>query len=372
MRECKECLIPVSAPDVSLDDFGVCNFCVSQRTVARHDEEVLRKQRAANLESTLRRARGSKAPYDALVCLSGGKDSIYLLYKLKVEYGLKMLAFTTDMNIPPIAWESIRKTVAKLDVELLTFRPPSDFYRKFYRYLLTNQEKRGAVRTVCYVCAPLFEGFALRAATEKGIPLVFAGYSPGQPDPKRMVYEFSKGHIRYTDWTPAALKDSGLFSQQELSLFWNPFNYPENTKFPRYLAPFHAWDYNQEANMKAVVDLGLVKNHKAASPVESNCPLNWLLMYSDLKNLGYNPYAPEFSALIREGKANKLYWQVTMPIINGMIKYQIGLGANVRRSMKWLGLEGKDLIINRPEQEDWISSPPISMEGQADKPRVLS
>ena len=56
--------------------------------------------------------------------------------------------------------------------------------------------------------------------------------------------------------------------------------------------------------MKKVVQLGLVSNSRHASPVHSNCPLNWLLMYSDLQNLHYNPYAPEFSTLIREGKAS--------------------------------------------------------------------
>ena len=55
--------------------------------------------------------------------------------------------------------------------------------------------------------------------------------------------------------------------------------------------------------MKKVVELGLVASSKHASPVYSNYPINWLLMYSDLKNLGYNPYAPEFATLIREGKA---------------------------------------------------------------------
>ena len=36
--------------------------------------------------------------------LSGGKDSCYLLYKLKREYGLNVAAFTADMNVPDAAW----------------------------------------------------------------------------------------------------------------------------------------------------------------------------------------------------------------------------------------------------------------------------
>ena len=55
----------------------------------------------------------------------------------------------------------------------MTFRPPREFYRKLFRLLLQNQEERGAVRTVCYVCAPLYEAYSLNLAIEKKIPLVF-------------------------------------------------------------------------------------------------------------------------------------------------------------------------------------------------------
>jgi hypothetical protein len=187
----------------------------------------------------------------------------------------------------------------------------------------------------------------LKLATEKGIPLVLAGYSPGQPEPDRMTYEFSRRLLCDTDWTPPEMRASGLFSDDELSLFWNPFRYPQGTKFPRYLAPFHAWRYSQSEAMSKVVELGLIANRRNASPVHSNCPVNWLLMYSDLQNLGFNPYAPEFSQLIREGKASRLYWRVMGPVVNFMIKRQMFLGRNVRKSLEWLDLKPSDLRITR-------------------------
>ena len=196
--------------------------------------------------------------------------------------------------------------------------------------------------------APLFESYALKVAVEKGIPLVLAGYSPGQPEPERMMYEFSQELICETDWTPPEVRDSGQFDERELSRFWNPHTYPSGTSFPRYLAPFHAWDYNQTDVMQKVVELGLISSRKNASPVHSNCPVNWLLMYSDLIHLGYNPYAPEFARLIREGKASRLYWRFMLPIVNGMIRSKLFLGRNVTRSLKWLGLGTQDLKITRP------------------------
>ena len=347
MGECRNCLLPDRAPGAALNAAQLCSACHAYPSTSREALEQARQRHALDLEQTLR-TRNGHAAYDCLVNLSGGKDSCYLLYKLVREYGLKVLAFTTHINLPPVAWENIRRTVQALDVEHLVYTPPQEFYRKMFRHLLRNQEARGAVRTVCYVCAPLFEGFALQAAVGKRIPLVVAGYSPGQPEPERMRYEFAPEMIRAHDWTPPELRASGLFSAAELDLFWNPFRYPSGTSFPRYLAPFHAWPYHQDEVMKKVVELGLIASRSHASPVHSNCPVNWLLMYSDLKNLGYNPYTPEFSRLIREGKASRRYWKFMGPVVDFMIRRKVYLGRNVKTSLRWLGLREEELRITRP------------------------
>lgn len=346
MGQCVRCLLPEAVPNSDLTGHSICGLCreYEQRSVLPLVNQ--RDKWIRVLEEVIEGCRGV-GEYDCLVNLSGGKDSCYLLYKLKREYDLNVLAFTMDINVPDIAWDNIRRTVAKLDVPHVTYRPPHEFYRKLYRFLLQNQEERGAVRTVCYVCAPLYEGYSLRIAIEKRIPVVFAGYSPGQPDPERMEFEFSRQIICETDWTPPAVRDSGIFDERELSMFWNPLRYPSGTSFPRYIAPFHAWPYSQDEVMRQVVKLGLARNRRSASPIHSNCPVNWLLMYSDLKNLGYNPYAPEFSQLIREGKASRWYWRVMGPIVNFMIKRKIFLGRNVRRSQEWLGLGDDELVIRR-------------------------
>lgn len=350
MQRCRNCLLPGAAPGAGIDGSGLCSLC-REPLLSGESQAQMRAQRLereADLERTLAGVRGQGRPYDALVCLSGGKDSLYLLHRLKVDYGLNVLAFTTDVSIPQAAWRSIRRTVAKLEIDHLVYRPPDAFYRKLFRYLLTQQEARGAVYTVSYVYAPLFEGDALQLAVERGIPLVLAGYSPGQPEPERMVYEFSRRLATETDWTPPGLRDSGVFNEAELSRFWNPRRYPAGTSFPRYIAPYHAWDYDQDKVMREVVSLGLVDKASHASPIVSNYPINWLLMYSDLRSFGYNPYAPEFSALIRTGKASRTYWRVMAPLVDQMIRRRLFLGRNVSSHLRWLGLRAEDLKITRP------------------------
>lgn len=346
-NRCKRCLLPAAVPGSDLDSEGVCAFCREERGPREREAERERQSFERDLEATLAAARGN-ARYDALVCLSGGKDSLYLLYRLKVDYGLKLLAFTTDFNIPPIAWSNIRQALSRLDIDHLVYRPSEAFYRKLLRYLLSHQEERGAVYTVSYVYAPLFEGDALAQAMALDIPLVFAGYSPGQPERERMVYEFDPRLIAETDWTPPALADAGLFDDEELSRFWNPLAHAKGKSFPRYVAPLHAWDYAQDQIMDMVYEKGLVARKRHANPILSNYPINWLLMYSDLRNFGYNPYAPEFAGLIREGKASLRYWRLMSPVVDFLIRNKLGPAREVSRSLAWLDMAPEALQITMP------------------------
>jgi len=112
MKSCKKCLISEAVPEITLNSLGVCNLCQNY-CYDSYAEEEGRKTREADLEKAIKDCR-NRGGYDCLVPVSGGKDSIYLLYKLKVEYGLKVLAFTTDINIPPIAWDNITRTLDKI------------------------------------------------------------------------------------------------------------------------------------------------------------------------------------------------------------------------------------------------------------------
>lgn len=347
MRRCKRCLLPEAVPGSDIDDAGVCRPCREYSPTSAAEEDAGRADREADLERAIADCRG-RGQYDVLVPFSGGKDSAWMLYKLVVEYRLKVLAFTVDVNIPPVAWQNIRRTLSKLDIDHITYSPPAELYRKLFAYLLRNQEARGATYTVSYVYAPLFEGDAIRTAYEKDIPLVMAGYSPGQPEPERMLYEFSRPLIEKTDWTPPQLRKCGQFTDDELSRFFNPLRFPAGTKFPRYLAPFHAWKYSQDEAMRGVVEHGLIETSRNASPVFSNYPINWLLMYSDLKNFGYNPYAPEFATLIREGKAKLSEWRIMAPIVDLMVRRRWFLGRHTTTHLTWLGLTPDDLRITLP------------------------
>jgi len=266
MKRCSKCLLPEAVPGSKIGPDGICGYChapgAGQSTVRpnpAHREDLERTLAA------LRDRQQTQKGYDCLVPLSGGKDSIYLLYKLKIEYGLRVLAYTTNIDLPEVAWSNIRTALARLDIDHVVYNPAPAFTRKLFRYLLQNQEARGAVYTVSYVYAPLFEGDAIRLAIEKDIPLILAGYSPGQPEPERMLYEFSPKLISEEDWTPPHLKECGEFSDEELSRFsircscrrvpssratWRPIMRGITTR-TRSCARWRNWGWSRKAAMPA-------------------------------------------------------------------------------------------------------------------------
>lgn len=350
-RPCRKCLLPHNVPGANINSEGICEPCRNYSEKNRGEIEKKRIEWEVDLERVLQDCRGH-GEYDCLLSLSGGKDSIYLLHKLVKEYRLKVLAYTSDFDIPPIALANIQRAVKKLNVDHMVDRPSREFYKKFIRYLLKNQKSEGAVYTVCYFWLDIREGDTLKLALKKKIPLILAGYSPGQPDPKRMLYEMPRRRISEEDWTPKELFEKGVLSESDRNQFWNPSLYPKGTVFPRFLAPLHAWNYNQREIMKKVVELGLVQNRIHANPIFSNFSLNWLLMYSDLIHLGYNPYAPEFAQLIREGKADIHYWRILAPILNFMIRRQLWMGRNVKKWLDWLELKPEELKIRDRDRSD--------------------
>lgn len=365
-RTCKKCLMTSNIPYCDINKENICVYCREFSIDKLRSAEEKRKIFENRFNETIKKIKDSNmdASYDCLVPLSGGKDSCYLTNLLIEKYNLRVLSYTFDVGLSSTAWDSIERTVKNLDLDHLIFRPPEKTFKKIVRFLLMNQLSGGAVRTVDYEYAYLFESQALYLASEKNINYIFAGYSPGQPEPERMLYEFNRKLICETNWTPKFLEDSKEFSKEELSLWWNPEKFSKDKVFPHYIAPLHALPYSQDEVMKEVVSKGLVKNMKNANPVFSNFPLNWLLMYSDLKNLGYNPYTPEFSKLIREGKASRRTWAFFKILVELMITYRVFLGKNVTKCLKWLNLKPSDLKITRKMKSSKNSPYPGKLENE--------
>jgi len=139
VRRCSRCILPETWPGIRFDKEGVCQQC---RQFERRWGPWLRDPavRGRAFETFLRAVetgrRLRRGRYDALVPVSGGKDSLEVLRIAREELHLECLAYTYDNGLmTPGALENIRRVTETLRVpHLLDHRPEQrDLLRHFLR-----------------------------------------------------------------------------------------------------------------------------------------------------------------------------------------------------------------------------------------------
>ena len=152
---CKQCIISSKVPYVSLTD-GLCGLCREYNALKENQEEkqwherYIAQQRAS-LDALLKEYQGKgRGRWDALVLFSGGKDSVYMLSRLRKEYpGLRLLLMTWNNGFySKLALDRAHEIAQKLDLDHITFKPSSSVYRTLYCYTLKNVEHKGSYQTV--------------------------------------------------------------------------------------------------------------------------------------------------------------------------------------------------------------------------------
>jgi len=122
---CTRCIQDETVPGISFDDNGVCNYC------HLHDElcEIFPKDErgAQKLNKIIEdiKLQSKNKEFDCVVGVSGGRDSIYLLYNAVKVWKLRVLAVHSDDWFDnPIATENMRKAVEKLGVKFVNVKYP--------------------------------------------------------------------------------------------------------------------------------------------------------------------------------------------------------------------------------------------------------
>lgn len=172
MNRCQNCNLPEGKFSVVLNDKGVCNYCEYFEQNRRYvsnvcDREQLLLTRFGKLKD--------KYEYDAVVGLSGGKDSTYVLCRMVDKYNLKVLAVTFDNGfLTDFARESIKNTVSKLGVDHIYYKPNWSIHKKFYRAAV---QKLG---DPCIACAVAGYFLAIKECCEHEVPFFVHGRTPFQ------------------------------------------------------------------------------------------------------------------------------------------------------------------------------------------------
>jgi hypothetical protein len=351
MKRCQRCLVPVHYPGSSIDAQGLCSYCRGEKRFGvSSDPEVLalmaqKKQLKSELEQELAAVRGSGRRYDCLVPVSGGKDSTYLLWLLSHEYGMKCLAFFMDKKIlPPLAHENIERTVDKLGVDLLVYRPDDTIVNKIYAHGLQHPHADGCVKTTCRACYLVLQTALMRTAVDMDIPQIHMGFSPDQIE--YHFFEIPEKRISSRRWLPEEVPVQDFLSEEELKIYWDPADYPDHTSFPRFFFPFHVLDYDEKHITDRIAELGLIPKGKS-SVFKTNCYFNWMMIQVDLRTHGYNPYIGGFSELVRQGKASRRKWLFLNATVNTLLRMGLFKRKEIRKAEKEIGIRLRDVLTNR-------------------------
>lgn len=130
-QTCRRCVMDESAPNLDIDDRGVCRYCRDfdrQRSQPGQSPEELERAGVAIVERI--KAKGSGRRYDCVMGLSGGADSSYALLLAK-RLGLRPLAVHVDNGWnSELAVMNIENLVRKLDIDLHTIVINWDEFRE--------------------------------------------------------------------------------------------------------------------------------------------------------------------------------------------------------------------------------------------------
>ena len=158
--------------EIKIGADGICSFC-NEWNHNRNDFNVMRKEALTEMESLFSEVKKQDNKYDALLMLSGGKDSIAALIAAKERYDLKILAVTVDKGIHHHETHTnIKKITSILGIDHIMFSVPSSISKKIVKFGLKTMSKDGIA---CMLCGNITVNIIGRLLVDFNIPLVING-----------------------------------------------------------------------------------------------------------------------------------------------------------------------------------------------------
>ena len=258
---------------------GLCEYCQdfdnnrSRYAAPRHSIADLTK---------LINHHVSARKYDATLLLSGGKDSAYILHRIRHEYpDLKVLCLVVDNGfMSKWAIPNARHITEKLNVDLLIVTSYIDEFKRNFRDAFLKLNGRGTYGLV--------------------------DFADGE-----LIFKIGEEITRYLT---TGLMISGL-SWVQLERILNISDFYRDADGVTHLYPLAVWCVDEQDIRRYVRDNDLVLKG-SDSPIVSNNRLIPLMSALDVLNLGYSSFEPEFAQLIREGKSSRSAWLHVFEFLN--------------------------------------------------------
>jgi N-acetyl sugar amidotransferase len=171
MKYCQRCCYPENAqPSIIFDEQDVCSGCRVVESRPSIDWAERERWLVELLNEYKAKAKAARNPYDCIIPVSGGKDSHYQAYLMKVKYGMNPLFVTYNhLYNTKVGLRNLENMFRKFSCDLIRFSSNPDSARRISRYML---EKIGDV-TWHYHAGIMT--FPIQIAVKYKIPLMIWG-----------------------------------------------------------------------------------------------------------------------------------------------------------------------------------------------------
>jgi hypothetical protein len=354
---CAQCVLSTNAPQTSLNRDGVCNFCEEFNRLSSEPDRKewlarYRHHQELALDELLKSHQGAgKHRYDAIMLFSGGKDSVYILSRIRKNYpNLRLLLMTWNNGFySKLSLDASKDIASKLDLDHVVYSPVSTLYKTLYRYTLAHVGAKGSYETVDRLDGTLNQLLGIHFAYELNIPLVLCGVDWAQNliMQSQTYFVFPDEDIHSRILVDRMERRSGLmikdiFNEEDQKLFWDGTG-KDPDRIPKYVSPLAAWRPNKSEILKVLDEENLL-SVKNSSPVLTNNQVLSAMTALDFKRIGYCSFEPEFSAMIRFGETYPAYWKNVFESAEFLVKTNsIVMRNSVDKIMKKLDLSYEDI-----------------------------
>lgn len=313
MKRCTKCVLPENTPNISFDKDGVCNYC--------HTYQKYNPPGEGKLLEILNEHRGKNKKYDAIVTLSGGRDSSYVLLKLVKDYNMKVLAVNYDSPfLDPQAKENIKNIVDILNIDLEQFKLRKNLQESTLKnnYLAwCKQPSPAMIPMMCIGCKNIWyeilkiaRRFKINCIISGGNPLEYSAFKKeliGLSRDGKEEYVFMKslaGLIKESTKNLQYYNSACLPVMVKGYLFGDP--YALGSRIIGYnidkIDLFHyiKWD-EKEILSRIENELNWRKPERFQSSWRFDCQIGHLKDYMYLKTLKMTERDDFYSKMIREG-----------------------------------------------------------------------
>lgn len=353
---CQQCVISSRVPNITLTN-GICNLCHDYNRSLDKDEEAWRDKYVAHqvqeLDQLLVSHQGrGRGRYDAVVLFSGGRDSTYMLHRLRRDYpGLRLLLMTWDNGFySAVSLERSLEVAQKLDIDHIRFKPSSTVYKTLYRYTLQNVGQKGSYQTVDRLDGTLNQMLGFYYGYMMDIPLVLAGVDFAQ---EQIMQFHSYYAMPFEDMCSRTLLDrmerkSGfkikdIFSEEDQKLFWDGTG-KDQSKIPRYILPLVAWRPDK-GSVEIERELQYLLPKRDSSPIITNNQVLAVMTAIDIKTIGYSSFEPEFAEMIRFRENDPIYWRNIFELVELSVKRKFLLETIISKVLVKLDLAARDVRL---------------------------